>query len=205
MKHYLKCAAVIAIAGAIYTVIATITHNSHKQHKQDLKQTVNTQAVFGQALILSKKYVPVRFIQEAVNASLKLDNGLLVLALVTVESHFDPFARSSSGAIGCAQVKPPFWHDELKQAGIVSSYRDYRDPAICPKIAGYILNKLIRKYGDIETALAVYNCGPNNKRCVKTQGKKFANKVLAIYAKYAIAVNDVNKLKKEVTSNGRSS
>jgi len=141
--------------------------------------------VFRLALEKSKDYVPERFVREMAEQALQHDDGLLLLALITVESHFDPFAVSSAGAVGCGQVKPSYWDKFLRERGIVRSKRDYRDPRKCVDIAAAVLDKLLLDTkDDLHQALVVYQCGPSNKACWRTAGRQYANAVLREYGDY---------------------
>ena len=149
--------------------------------------------MFELALQNSKSYVPERFIREIVESAYQTDRPVLLLALITVESHFDPFAVSVSDAVGCAQIIPKYWLGELVDNKIIRSNRDLRDPKKCTLIADYVLGKYLEKYnGDIEKALAAYNCGPNNRKCLATTGRKYTKKILAKYDEYLYYLKSKN-------------
>lgn len=80
------------------------------------------------------------------------DRPQLVLAVIDVESAFDPFAVSSAGAVGLMQVMP-FWPREL---GL--SIRDLLDVELNIRMGTSILAYyLTREDGDYRRALARYN------------------------------------------------
>lgn len=80
------------------------------------------------------------------------DRPQLVLAVIDVESAFDPFAVSSAGAVGLMQVMP-FWPREL---GL--SIRDLLDVELNVRMGTSILAYyLTREDGDYRRALARYN------------------------------------------------
>jgi len=80
------------------------------------------------------------------------DRPQLVLAVIDVESAFDPFAVSSAGAVGLMQVMP-FWPREL---GL--SIRDLLDVELNVRMGTSILAYyLTREGGDYRRALARYN------------------------------------------------
>lgn len=136
------------------------------------------------AIANAKPYIPETIIKNIVNTAYKTDNPLLLLALITEESHFDIFAKSRQGAVGCAQIVPKVWEKELKKAGLLKGYRDYFDPEKSVLIADYIITRLIKKQGDVKKALMSYQCGNRYKgrRC-----KRYAEAVLARYGEYVIA------------------
>ncbi len=80
------------------------------------------------------------------------DRPQLVLAVIDVESAFDPFAVSSAGAVGLMQVMP-FWPNEL---GLTT--KDLIDVELNVRmgtsILAYYLN---RERGDYRRALGRYN------------------------------------------------
>jgi soluble lytic murein transglycosylase-like protein len=80
------------------------------------------------------------------------DRPQLVLAVIDVESAFDPFAVSSAGAVGLMQVMP-FWPSEL---GL--STRDLIDVELNIRMGVSILAYyLARERGDYVRALGRYN------------------------------------------------
>ncbi|HUG03707.1 MAG TPA: lytic transglycosylase domain-containing protein [Steroidobacteraceae bacterium] len=80
------------------------------------------------------------------------DRPQLVLAVIDVESAFDPFAVSSAGAVGLMQVMP-FWPNEL---GL--STRDLIDVELNVRMGTSILAYYLdRERGDYHRALGRYN------------------------------------------------
>lgn len=159
-----------------------------------------TRLVYRLAVKNSKRYVPLRFVREMVETAMRYDDGVLLVALITVESHFDPFDVSPSGAVGCGQVKPSVWDRFLKEKGIVQSDRDYRDPVKCVDIAAAVLEHLLTKAeGDITKALAYYQCGEADKKCQRTTGVKYARDVMKEYGYY---LYEVNRLRRQQITKG---
>jgi soluble lytic murein transglycosylase-like protein/rubrerythrin len=90
--------------------------------------------------------------------SAKLD-PLLVLALIHVESSFDPDALSRAGAVGLMQLLEPTMEEELRKAGIAPS--DPSDPTANVKAGVRYLRRLLRTFGgEVNVALMAYNAGP---------------------------------------------
>ena len=89
----------------------------------------------------------------------------LILALITVESRFDPFATSVVGAQGLMQVMP-FWKRELG-----SPEDDLFNIATNIRYGCAILKHYIKRYHTVEKALAAYN---GSKGRVKYPNKIFA-------------------------------
>lgn len=80
-------------------------------------------------------------------------DGLLVAAVVSVESHYRPGAVSPKGAQGLMQIRPL----------VAEAYgaSDLFDPYVNVEVGSRYLSSLIKDYdGDLELALAAYNAGP---------------------------------------------
>ncbi|HXU45281.1 MAG TPA: lytic transglycosylase domain-containing protein [Thermoanaerobaculia bacterium] len=80
-------------------------------------------------------------------------DGLLIAAIVEVESGFAARAQSPQGSVGLMQIQP----ETAADYGI----RDLTDPARNLEAGSrYFADLLDRFHGDIESALAAYNAGP---------------------------------------------
>jgi soluble lytic murein transglycosylase-like protein len=84
---------------------------------------------------------------------------LLVLALIHVESAFDPAALSDRGAMGLMQLRGPTLRRELELAGLAAD--DPRDPVLNVQAGVRYLRRLLDAFGHEEVALMAYNAGPN--------------------------------------------
>ena len=83
---------------------------------------------------------------------------LLVLALIEVESRFDPRAASDSGAVGLMQLRESTARRELQRHGLRP---DPHDPVTNVQAGVRYLKRLIDAFGREELALMAYNAGPN--------------------------------------------
>ena len=97
---------------------------------------------------------------------------ILILALIKIESNFDPKAVSSAGAIGLTQITP-FWHADK---GVTAK------SALNPEFNINAGVKILVEYlgwhkGDLRKALLQYNGSLNIK------GAKYADNVLSMKAK----------------------
>jgi len=72
----------------------------------------------------------------------------LFVAMIEVESGFDPDAQSGAGAIGIAQIVPR-WHPGV----------DVRDPYASLQYAARLLSSHLQTFGSERLALAAYNAG----------------------------------------------
>lgn len=78
---------------------------------------------------------------------------LLVLAVMTVESGFNPFAESVFGAQGLMQVIPKYHQDKISaDKGMIALF----DPAENIRVGSLILRDYLRSTGNLEAALQLY-------------------------------------------------
>ncbi len=105
-------------------------------------------------------------------------DGLLLAAIVEVESGFNPEAVSVQGAVGLMQVLP-------STAGAESCA--LVEPSTNLDIGAGYLSRLLRLYeGDLQLALAAYNAGPGAVRKFGgvppyRETQRYVEKVLGIY------------------------
>ena len=78
---------------------------------------------------------------------------LLILAVMAVESRYNPVAESSMGAKGLMQVIPKFHADKLVEHGGEGALLD---PQVNIQIGAQILREYLRRFGETETALQMY-------------------------------------------------
>ena len=121
----------------------------------------------------------------------------LILALVKVESTFNPKAISRNGAVGLLQLMPP----TARGLGLkVPSYKNVRKPTPNPSVderfhplknldAGVrYLDEMLERYdGDYSLSLAAYNVGPGNVRKngkLSRSAERHVGRVLDNYYQY---------------------
>ena len=78
---------------------------------------------------------------------------LLILAVMAVESRYNPVAESAMGAQGLMQVIPRFHADKLAEHGGEGALLD---PHVNIQIGARILREYLRRFGETETALQMY-------------------------------------------------
>lgn len=90
----------------------------------------------------------------------RLDPQLL-LAVIYVESRFDPFAVSPVGALGLMQIMPGTGRELAARLGIPwNGPLTLFDPVTNVRVGTAYVRQLADRYGSIHTALAAYNWGP---------------------------------------------
>jgi hypothetical protein len=105
---------------------------------------------------LARRLLARTIVAEAENARI---DPLLVLALIEVESSFDPDALSERGAMGLMQLREPTLRQELERAGLAAG--DPNDPVANVQAGVRYLRRLLDAFGREEVALMAYNAGPN--------------------------------------------
>jgi len=84
---------------------------------------------------------------------------LLLLAIIEVESAFDPLARSNRNALGLMQVKPSTLWREAERSGLAG--KDPHDPDLNMAAGALYFRRLVDAFGPNDVALMAYNAGPN--------------------------------------------
>lgn len=112
--------------------------------------------------------LPVFEVAELIGRERRID-PLLILAIIGVESGFNPFAESSVGARGLMQVIPRFHMDKVPEG---ADGRQWFDPAVNIRVGVHVLEEAIRRRGGLAAGLQYY-AGSSD-----AEGG-YANKVLA--------------------------
>ena len=112
--------------------------------------------------------MPVFEVAELIGKERRID-PLLILAIIGVESSFNPFAESTMGARGLMQVIPRFHMDKMP---VGAGSRHLFDPAVNIQVGVQVLEEAIRRAGDLTAALQHY-AGSSDPLA------GYANKVLA--------------------------
>ena len=105
---------------------------------------------------LERRVLAQTIVVEASSARI---DPLLVLALIEVESAYDPEALSGRGAKGLMQLREPTMRRELERHGLALD--DPHDPVANVRAGVRYLRRLLDAFGREEVALMAYNAGPN--------------------------------------------
>ncbi|HZQ72432.1 MAG TPA: lytic transglycosylase domain-containing protein [Burkholderiales bacterium] len=96
---------------------------------------------------------------------------LLLLAMIAVESRFNPFAQSDNGAKGLMQIIPRYHLDKLAPLGGESAVLD---PEANIRVGAQILQEYVARAGSLEAGLQVYNGAADDASA------QYAQKILAV-------------------------
>lgn len=88
----------------------------------------------------------------------------IILAVIEVESDFDPAATSSAGACGLMQMTPRTfaWLTSSEHLGENLTSLELFDPEVSIRYGTYYLKYLFTRFRNWDTALAAYNAGEGN-------------------------------------------
>jgi len=85
----------------------------------------------------------------------------LLVAVMEVESGFDPYAVSQKGALGLMQILPSTGIEVARRVGIPwRGPRTLFDPRANVRLGAAYLRELLDRYASLRVALAAYNEGP---------------------------------------------
>lgn len=119
--------------------------------------------------VASDALLPVFATAQAVGRDLHLD-PLLIIAVIGVESGFNPFSQSGYGAQGLMQVVPRFHTDKLPEEADPSAFLD---PQINVQVGARVLRESINRMGGLEQGLQQFG------GALSDPDRRYANKVLA--------------------------
>ena len=109
---------------------------------------------------------------------------LLLVAVMAIESRFNPFAESPMGAQGLMQVIPK-WHPD--KVDVKADRSAMFDPNTNIRVGALVLKEYIQTTGSIERALQQYNGSSD-------PAAPYANKVMAVKAQLSQAARSGGKL-----------
>lgn len=112
---------------------------------------------------------PIFATAEVVGRELHLD-PLLIIAVIGVESGFNPFSQSVFGAQGLMQVVPRFHKDKLPEEADQAAFLD---PVTNVQIGAKVLKESIRRFGGLEDGLQQFGGATNDP------DRRYSSKVLA--------------------------
>jgi hypothetical protein len=111
---------------------------------------------------------PIFVTAQSTGRQLHLD-PLLIIAVIGIESRFNPFSESVVGAKGLMQVMPRFHQDKLPED---VNQAAFLNPVINVQVGAKVLQESIRRRGSLVAGLQQYAGSSDNEGA-------YANKVLA--------------------------
>ena len=94
------------------------------------------------------------FVSTAYRAGGELSvDPLLILAVMAIESRYNPVAESAMGAKGLMQIIPKYHPEKLLEHG---GEQALLDPDVNIQVGARILREYMRRFGETETALQMY-------------------------------------------------
>jgi len=112
---------------------------------------------------------PIFATAQAAGKELRLD-PLLIIAVIGVESGFNPFSQSVVGAKGLMQVVPRYHMDKLPEE---ADRLAFLDPVTNVRVGAKVLHESIHRTGGVETGLQQFGGALNDPE------RRYSSKVLA--------------------------
>jgi Transglycosylase SLT domain len=117
------------------------------------------------ATAITHRKVSTTVLRESTRAGV---DPLLVVALIHVESSFNPRARSRAGALGLMQVRVPTLREQLKRPK--ARRADALDPYTNVQAGVRYFRRMLDTFGATDLALMAYNAGPGRIQRLIAQG-----------------------------------
>ncbi len=104
---------------------------------------------------------PMKYSEVVAEASQKYDLPQeIIFSVINVESHFNPNAVSSKGAVGLMQIMPSTAEEVAKKANFDTF--ELTNPRDNIMLGSSYLATLNRRFENLSTAICAYNAGPTN-------------------------------------------
>ncbi|SFX59243.1 soluble lytic murein transglycosylase [Thermoactinomyces sp. DSM 45891] len=157
------------------------------------------------AIPVSNRWMyPLKYEEDILNSSKQYKiSPFLVMAVIRVETKFDPSKISHANAQGLMQITPGTVDTVIQRAPFSPAVRDQiGDPKVNIQLGTWYLAYLIKEFnGNEVVAIAAYNAGPNKvKSWLKdkkwdgtlqnanhieySETRKYVQKVMGYYGKY---------------------
>lgn len=124
---------------------------------------------------------PIFATAQSAGRQLHLD-PLLIIAVIGIESRFNPFSESVVGAKGLMQVMPRYHQDKLPEDADQTAFLN---PVINVQVGAKVLQESIRRNGGLENGLQQFG------GAITDPARRYANKVLAEKQRLEQAVQHV--------------
>jgi len=178
---FLPAAAAIAAAGK--TPLSTAPGSTPYFDKKITGKILNVMDKYRTGLKEKDKIEITRTIQK--QSRIYGYDPLFLTALIITESSFRNWAKSPVGALGLMQIRPRTGKALAREINLPWRGKDTLfDPVQNIALGAYYLNKLLNRFGNLDTALEAYNHGPTRMSRFIRKGKQpiqYSSKVFTIY------------------------
>ncbi len=164
-----------ALIGDAFPAFAASAEPDADSDKEKLAEVTLSSRMQGALDYVVRRYrvspealMPVFEMAQLIGKERRVD-PLLIVAVIGIESGFNPFAESSMGAQGLMQVIPRFHLDKVPEGAGDSPLFD---PVINIQVGVHVLQEAIRRHGSVIAGLQAY-AGSSDPEGA------YANKVLA--------------------------
>lgn len=117
--------------------------------------------------LVLKMMFPVSYKQEIKNSASHYNvDPYLIMAIIQIESKYDPSQISRKGAVGLMQVMPNTAKWIIEQAHFSKMAKEYLDePDLNIELGSWYVNFLYKEFDhNLYATIAAYNAGPGNVR-----------------------------------------
>lgn len=152
-------------------VAASTANNPNNAVKAVLTPGLNTalEAVAQRYRVSQEALQPIFAAAQGAARARNLD-PLLLIAIIGIESGFNPYAQSPMGALGLMQVIPRFHLDKLPAD---AGKEAFLDPVVNVQVGARILQEAVRRQGGLMEGLQYYG------GVIDDPDQAYANRVLA--------------------------
>lgn len=156
--------------------LAAVKGGSGNQDTDTIAATSLTASTRAALEYVSRRYrvsaaalMPIFEAAEAAGRERNID-PLLLIAVIGIESGFNPYSQSVLGAQGLMQIIPRFYLDKVPKG---SGNQPFLDPVTNVRIGAQILQEIIQQHGNLMAGLQYYGGAANDEEQI------YANKVMA--------------------------
>lgn len=152
-----------------FTEAATMAEGSIQAGANQREQRLLTEFIARRYRVAEEAVA--RFVATAYQAGARHSvDPLLILAVMAIESRYNPVAQSHMGAMGLMQIIPKFHMEKLSDHG---GELALLDPEVNIVVGAQILREYSRRFGDLQAALQYY-AGAYDEPTAQYAGKVLA-------------------------------
>ncbi len=147
------------LIGALFPAFAASAESDEDAGEDELAAVALSPRMQGALDYVSRRYrvspdalMPVFEMAQLIGQERRVD-PLLIVAVIGIESSFNPFAESTMGAQGLMQVIPRFHLDKVPEG---AGDKPLLDPVINIRVGVHVLQEAIRRHGGVVAGLQAY-------------------------------------------------